>query len=79
MNFEVVNTHSIFDILYSMFIISLILMTVGPPRGKPVIPLLWVLIRNPEGLLEPVALLSTDQQLYAQDIVSYFVPRWSVE
>ena len=47
--------------------------------GKPVVPLRWVLIRDPEGILEPMALLSTDQALSAQDIVSYFVRRWSVE
>lgn len=47
--------------------------------GKPVVPLRWVLIRDPEGILEPMALLCTDQALSAQDIVSYFVRRWSVE
>ena len=47
--------------------------------GKPVVPLRWVLVRDPEGKLEPMALLSTDQGLSAKDIVSYFVRRWSVE
>jgi hypothetical protein len=47
--------------------------------GKPVVPIRWVLIRDPEGRLEPMALLSTDQKLSAQDIVSYFVRRWAVE
>lgn len=47
--------------------------------GKPVVPLRWVLIRDPEGLLEPIALLCTDQELSVKDIVSYFVRRWSVE
>jgi hypothetical protein len=47
--------------------------------GKPVVPLRWVLIRDPEGELEPIALLSTDQELSVQDIVTYFVRRWSVE
>lgn len=47
--------------------------------GKPVVPLRWVLIRDPEGELEPMALLSTDQGVSLQDIVSYFVRRWSVE
>ena len=47
--------------------------------GKPVIPIRWVLIRDPEGLLEPIALLCTDQELSALDIVTYFVRRWSVE
>ena len=47
--------------------------------GKPVVPLRWVLIRDPEGTLEPMALLCTDQELSAQHIVGYFVRRWSVE
>lgn len=47
--------------------------------GKPVVPIRWVLIRDPEGKLEPMALLSTDQHLSLQDIVTYFVRRWSVE
>lgn len=47
--------------------------------GKPVVPIRWVLIRDPEGDLEPMALLSTDQCLFPPDIVAYFVRRWSVE
>ncbi|WKN44219.1 IS701 family transposase [Tunicatimonas pelagia] len=47
--------------------------------GKPVVPLRWVLIRDPEGALQPMALLCTDQALSAKDIVTYFVRRWSVE
>jgi hypothetical protein len=48
-------------------------------KGKPVVPLRWVLLRDPEGKLDPVALLSTDLELSAQQIVSYFVRRWAVE
>jgi hypothetical protein len=47
--------------------------------GKPVVPLRWVLVRDPQGKLDPMALLATDPQLTAQDIVTYFVRRWSVE
>ncbi len=47
--------------------------------GKPVLPIRWVLIRDPEGTLEPIALLCTDQTFSVQDIVTYFVRRWSVE
>jgi hypothetical protein len=47
--------------------------------GKPVVPLRWVLLRDPEGKLAPMALLSTNEHLSAQDIVTYFVRRWSVE
>jgi hypothetical protein len=48
-------------------------------KGKPVVPLRWVLLRDPDGKLDPVALLSTDVELSAQQIVSYFVRRWAVE
>jgi DDE superfamily endonuclease len=48
-------------------------------KGKPVVPLRWVLLRDPEGKLDPVALLSTDAELSAQQIVSYFVRRWAIE
>lgn len=47
--------------------------------GKPPVPIRWVLIRDPEGCFESMALLCTDQQLSAQQIVTYFVRRWSVE
>jgi hypothetical protein len=47
--------------------------------GKPVVPLRWVLLRVPEGKLSPMALLSTDPELSAQQIVAYFVRRWSIE
>lgn len=47
--------------------------------GKPVVPLRWVLIRDPEGGLEPIALLSTNPELSVQDIITYFARRWAVE
>lgn len=47
--------------------------------GKPVVPLRWVLLRDPEGKMAPVALLSTDLELSAEMIVIYFARRWSVE
>jgi hypothetical protein len=47
--------------------------------GKPVVPLRWVLLRDPEGKLDPVALLSTDLALSAEAVVVYFARRWSVE
>ncbi|WP_222707201.1 hypothetical protein [Pontibacter qinzhouensis] len=48
-------------------------------RGKPVVPLKWVLLRDPEGKLAPVALLSTDLELPAEMVVVYFARRWSLE
>lgn len=47
--------------------------------GKPVVPLRWVLIRDPEGKLEPRAILCTDPDLEATEIVQHFVYRWQVE
>src|SRR5262249_13773121 len=47
--------------------------------GLPVVPLRWVLIRDPLGKFEPQALLSTDQSLSAQQIVEWFVLRWQLE
>ena len=45
----------------------------------PPVPIRWVLIRDPEGIYEPMALLCTDQQAQAVQIVSWFVLRWTVE
>ena len=47
--------------------------------GKPAIPLRWVLLKDPEGKLAPTALLSTNLKFTAEEIVTYFVRRWSVE
>src|SRR6266508_1070071 len=46
--------------------------------AKPVVPLRWVLIRDVLGEFEPQALLSTDQQVLAAQIVEWFVLRWQV-
>jgi hypothetical protein len=47
--------------------------------GKPVVPLRWVLIRDPLGRFESQALLSTDQTVSAVQIVEWFVLRWQLE
>ena len=47
--------------------------------GKPVVPLRWVLVRDPDGDLEPKAFLSTDLEAKPTDILRWFVRRWSVE
>jgi len=47
--------------------------------GKPVVPLRWVLIRDPEGKLAPSALLSTQVEVEAVEVIRWFVRRWSVE
>lgn len=47
--------------------------------GKPVVPLRWVLVRDPAGRFEPQALLATDPTLPPVALVQYFVRRWQVE
>ncbi len=47
--------------------------------GKAVVPIRWVLIRDPLGHFAPQALLCTDEKLEPLQIVSYFVQRWQVE
>jgi hypothetical protein len=47
--------------------------------GKPPVAIRWVLLRDPQGRLDSTALLSTDGAMTAQQIVAYFVRRWTVE
>jgi len=47
--------------------------------NKILVKVKWVLVKDPEGLLEPVLLGSTDFELEDQKVVSYFVRRWRVE
>jgi hypothetical protein len=47
--------------------------------GLPVLPLRWVLTRDPDGKLEPRAYLCTDQSLTAAEVVSSFIKRWTIE
>jgi hypothetical protein len=47
--------------------------------GKPVLPLRWVLVRDPLGRFDPQALVATDVTLPAAEVVGYFVRRWQVE
>jgi hypothetical protein len=47
--------------------------------GKPSVAIRWVLIRDPKGRFEPQALLATDPELSARQIVGAFVRRWTME
>jgi len=47
--------------------------------GIPPVPIRWVLIRDPLGKFTPQALLSTDGNLTAMQMVTWFVQRWQVE
>ena len=47
--------------------------------GLPVVPLRWVLVRNPTSAFRPQAFLCTDLNAAAEDILSWFVCRWTIE
>jgi hypothetical protein len=47
--------------------------------GMPVVPIRWVLIRDPENRFAPQALLCTDLMRDPAQIVGWFVQRWQVE
>ncbi|EAY27113.1 hypothetical protein M23134_08387 [Microscilla marina ATCC 23134] len=47
--------------------------------GKPVVPLRWVLLCDPDQKLEPRAILCTDLELDLKKVITYYVRRWSVE
>jgi hypothetical protein len=47
--------------------------------GKPVVPLRWVLLRDPQEQFSPQALLCTDVSVLPQQIVEWFVVRWQME
>jgi hypothetical protein len=48
-------------------------------NGKPPVPIRWVLIRDPQGDYAALALLCTDPEQSAVNIVDWFVQRWQVE
>jgi hypothetical protein len=47
--------------------------------GKPVVPLRWVLLRDPLKQFKPQALLCTDVTVTPAQIVEWFVLRWQLE
>lgn len=47
--------------------------------GMPVVPIRWVLITDPDGQLDPQALLCTDDAILPQQIIEWFVLRWQEE
>jgi len=47
--------------------------------GLPVVPIRWVLIRDPENRFAPQALLCTDLDRDPTQIVGWFLRRWQVE
>lgn len=47
--------------------------------GLPVVPLRWVIVRDPAGRFRPLALLCTDPDAAPADILAWFVRRWATE
>ena len=47
--------------------------------GSPIVPLRWILVTDPEGQFEPMALLCTELTMDPLDAVTFFIRRWSVE
>lgn len=47
--------------------------------NKVLVKIKWVLVKDPEGKLEPVLLGCTDFELPDEKVVSFFVRRWRVE
>lgn len=47
--------------------------------GKPPVSIRWVLVRDPEGVFKPQALLSTNHHLGGLEILHLFMRRWSME
>jgi hypothetical protein len=47
--------------------------------GQPVVPIRWVLIRDPKGKFQTHALLCTDLNVKPVQIVKWFVLRWQLE
>jgi hypothetical protein len=45
----------------------------------PTIELQWVLLKDPEGKMEPRAIQCTDLGLSAMDMINFFIRRWTVE
>jgi len=54
-------------------------MVLWYPSLIPPVAIHWMLIRDPQGQYEPMALLCTDQQAEAVQMVVWFVLRWTVE
>ena len=47
--------------------------------GMPTVPLRWVLVRDPSAAVEPKAFLCTDRSVAPQEVIAWYVRRWSVE
>ena len=47
--------------------------------GLPPVPIRWLLVKEPNGQFPPQALLSTDPTITPQQMLTFFIQRWTVE
>jgi hypothetical protein len=47
--------------------------------GKPIVPILWVLVRYPDGRRDPEAFLCTDLSVPPRTVLAWFTHRWAME
>ena len=47
--------------------------------GLPVVPIRWLLVRDPQGRFDAQAFLSTDLSHTPQQMLQWFIQRWQVE
>ena len=48
-------------------------------NGQPPLPIRWVIVRDPKSIFKTQALLCTDVNISAEQIIQWFVRRWQVE
>jgi hypothetical protein len=48
-------------------------------NGQPPLPIRWVIVRDPKRIFKTQALLCTDVNISAEQIIQWFVRRWQVE
>ena len=53
--------------------------TAALSSGLPPVPIRWLLVKEPNGQFPPQALLSTDQTITPQQMLTFFIQRWTVE
>jgi hypothetical protein len=47
--------------------------------GNRPVPIMWILIRDPKGNLEPVVLFTTNLESQSKEIITEFINRWPIE
>jgi hypothetical protein len=48
-------------------------------NGQPPLPIRWVIVRDPKRIFKTQALLCTDVNISAEQIIQWFIRRWQVE